>query len=53
MVEVENPETAAPVTLRDLTVRFGELRAVDHLTLEIAPGSVYACSDATGRASRR
>lgn len=42
MTDPEPTPGASPIAIRDLTVRFGAVLAVDRLDLEIAAGTVYA-----------
>jgi branched-chain amino acid transport system ATP-binding protein len=46
---VSSPETTEPLLeVRDLTVYHGQLRALDHVSLRVFPGEVYAIIGANG-----
>ena len=41
------------VEMRDISISFGGIKAVDHVTVDLYPGEVVACLAITARASRR
>ncbi len=40
------------VEMRDISISFGGIKAVDHVTVDLYPGEVVGCWATTGRASR-
>ena len=41
------------VEMRDISIAFGGIKAVDHASIDLYPGEVVACSATTAPASRR
>ena len=46
--QTERAESTALLEVRDLTVHHGQLRALDHISLRVFPGEVYAIIGANG-----
>ena len=51
---LESASGKAPlVEMRDVSIAFGGIKAVDHASLDLYPGEVLGCSATTVPASRR